>query len=76
MVADRRESREVGLKDGGESKRHESGGRVVDLLEKQNKDDYTDEDPHHMRKVVSYVHRHQAQKPEGDVENSNWRYLS
>jgi hypothetical protein len=69
------ESREVGQKDGGgESKGHESGGRVVDLLEKQNKDDYTDEDLDHMRRVVSYIHRHQAQKPEGDVENSNWRY--
>jgi hypothetical protein len=26
-----------------------------------------------MRRVVSYVHRHQSQKPEGDVKNSNWR---
>lgn len=69
------ESREVGQKDGGgESKGHKSGRRIVDLLEKQNKDDYTDEDLDHMRRVVSYVHRHQAQKPEGDVEDSNWRY--
>jgi Protein of unknown function (DUF3140) len=28
-----------------------------------------------MRRVVSYVHRHQAQKPQkGDVETSDWRY--
>ncbi len=27
-----------------------------------------------MKKVSGYVHRHQAQKPSGDVENSNWRY--
>jgi hypothetical protein len=27
-----------------------------------------------MRRVVSYVHRHQAQKPNSDVENSNWLY--
>ena len=27
-----------------------------------------------MGRVVSYVHRHQAQGPEGDVEDSNWRY--
>ena len=27
-----------------------------------------------MRRIVSYVHRHQAQKPNSDVENSNWRY--
>jgi len=28
----------------------------------------------HMRRVVSYVHRHQAQKPSGGVEDSTWRY--
>ena len=28
----------------------------------------------HVRRLVSYVHRHQAQRPEGDVEDSNWRY--
>jgi hypothetical protein len=27
-----------------------------------------------IRHVVSYVHRHQAQKPSGDVEDSTWRY--
>jgi hypothetical protein len=28
-----------------------------------------------MRRVVSYVHRHQAQKPKAEnVEYSNWRY--
>jgi hypothetical protein len=27
-----------------------------------------------MRRVVSYVHRHQAQTPKGDIEDSNWRY--
>ena len=27
-----------------------------------------------MRKVVDYVNHHQAQKPECDVEGSNWRY--
>jgi hypothetical protein len=26
-----------------------------------------------MGRVVGYV-RHQAQKPQGDVEDSNWRY--
>ena len=27
-----------------------------------------------MRRVVNYVHRHQGQKPSGDVEDSTWRY--
>jgi hypothetical protein len=68
------ESKEVGQKDGGgESKGHESGRRIVEILEKDSSD-YTDDDIDHMRRVVSYVHRHQAQEPKGDVEDSNWRY--
>ena len=68
------ESKEVGQKDGeSESKGHESGRKIVEILAKA-KSDYTDEDIEHMRRVVSYVHRHQAQKPEGDGEDSNWRY--
>ena len=69
------ESKEVGQKDGGgESKGHESGRRIVEILGK-NKTDYTDDDVDHMRRVVSYVHRHQAQKPQkSDIETSNWRY--
>jgi hypothetical protein len=68
------ESRSVGQSDGGgESKGHESGRRIVEILEK-NKQDYTDGDVDHMRRVVGYVHRHQVQRPNGDVENSNWRY--
>ncbi len=68
------ESQSVGQSDGGgESKGRESGRKTVEILGK-NKSDYTDEDIDHMRRVVSYVHRHQAQKPNGDVENSSWRY--
>jgi hypothetical protein len=68
------ESRSVGQSDGGgESKGHESGRRIVEILE-ENKPDYTDDDIDHMRRVVGYVHRHQAQRPNSDVENSNWRY--
>ena len=66
------ESRSVG-QGSGESKGHESGRRIVEILGK-NKSDYTDQDIDHMRRVVGYVHRHQAQKPKGDVENTNWRY--
>ena len=68
------ESKSVGQSDdGGESKGHESGRKIVEILGK-NSSDYTDVDMDHMRRVVSYVHRHQAQKPEGDIEDSNWRY--
>jgi Protein of unknown function (DUF3140) len=68
------ESKEVGQKDGGdESKGHESGRKIVEILRK-NESDYTDEDIDHMRRVVSYVHRHQAQTLKGDIEDSNWRY--
>ena len=68
------ESKSVGQSDdGGESKGHESGRKIVEILGKNNSD-YTEEDIDHMRRVVSYVHRHQAQKPKGDVEDSNWRY--
>jgi len=67
------ESQGVGQKDGGgESKGHESGRRIVEILRK-NKADYTDNDIDHMRRVVSYVHRHQAQRPKGGAEDSNWR---
>jgi uncharacterized protein DUF3140 len=66
------ESKSVG-QGSGESKGHESGRRIVEILAK-NKFEYTDDDIDHMGRVVSYVHRHQAQKPQGEVEDSNWRY--
>ena len=37
-------------------------------------DDYDDDDLKHMAKVVGYVHRHLAQKPDGDVSETPWRY--
>ncbi|MFI9812833.1 DUF3140 domain-containing protein [Saccharothrix variisporea] len=67
------ESRAVGQKDGGESVGHASGRRIVELL-RTKKDDLTDDDYAHMRKVVGYVHRHLAQRPGGDVEDTPWRY--
>lgn len=69
------ESRSVGQKDGGgESVGHESGRRIVDLL-RTKKDDLTDSDLAHMRKVTGYVHRHLAQGgPDTDAEHSRWRY--
>jgi hypothetical protein len=68
------ESQEVGQKEGdGESVGHASGRRIVDLL-RTRKDDLRDDDFEHMRKVVGYVRRHLAQRPDGDVEHTRWRY--
>jgi DNA topoisomerase VI subunit B len=69
------ESREVGQKPsaGAESVGHDSGRKIVQILGKK-KADLSDADEQHMRKVVGYVHRHTAQRPEGDVAESRWRY--
>jgi hypothetical protein len=70
------ESRSVGQdSDGsGESTGHASGRRIVDLL-RTRKDDLTDDDLAHMRKVHGYVQRHLAQEPKKeDVQTSRWRY--
>lgn len=73
---DTEESRSVGQKepDGGESVGHASGRRIIRILGTR-RDELTDEDMEHMRKVVGYVHRHLAQKPsKEDIETSKWRY--
>ena len=69
------ESREVGQKDGGgESTGHESGRRIVAIL-RTAEDDLTDDDVAHMRKVVGYVKRHLAQRPDksdDELAHSRW----
>ncbi len=67
------ESRSSGDSSGGESTGHRSGRRIVKILS-TNKSDLTEDDAAHMRKVVGYVHRHLAQRPEGDVTETKWRY--
>jgi Protein of unknown function (DUF3140) len=70
------ESRSVGQdSDGsGESTGHASGRRIVELL-RTKKDDLTEDDLAHMRKVHGYVQRHLAQEPKKeDAETSRWRY--
>jgi DNA topoisomerase VI subunit B len=68
------ESREVGQKrsEGSESTGHESGRKIVRILGKK-KAELTEDDERHMRKVAGYVHRHMAQRPDGDVADSRWR---
>ena len=58
---------------GGESKGHESGWRIVEVL-RANKGDLWDADLEHMRRVVAYVHRHAAQRPDGNIWETPWRY--
>ena len=66
------ESKSVG-QGSGESTGHRSGRRIVKILG-TNKGDLTDDDAAHMRKVVGYVHRHLAQRPSGDVGETDWAY--
>lgn len=68
------ESKAVGQKDGEEeSIGHKSGQQIIQLLQKKQ-DEYTDDDLSQMKRVISYVHRHSAQKPSGDIADSRWRY--
>ncbi len=68
-------SEEVGYKanEGNESIGHKSGQRIVELLKKKQSD-YNSDDIKYLRKVIGYVHRHLAQKPAGNVTETNWRY--
>jgi hypothetical protein len=64
-------SKEVGWGE-GESVGHHSGRRIVEIKH-TNKDDLTDSDLAHMRKVTGYVKRHLAQRPSGDLADTKWR---
>ena len=70
---DTEESRSVGDSDSGESTGHKSGRRIVEI-KRTKKVDLTSDQYDHMNKVIGYIHRHLAQKPSGDIENSDWRY--
>jgi hypothetical protein len=68
------EAKSVGQKkDGGESTGHHSGRRIVELLQTR-KAELSGDDYAHMRKVTGYVRRHLAQRPNGDVAETPWRY--
>ncbi len=68
-------SREVGQKRPGqeESVGHASGRRIVELLGRPRDAYHTPEDVAHMRKVIGYIKRHTAQRPQGDIRDSRWR---
>jgi len=68
------ESQEVGQKKGdNESTGHQSGRQIVELLVKKQAD-YDDDDLTQMHHTISYVHRHLAQRPDGDISETRWRY--
>lgn len=71
---DTQRSKEVGQKrGGGESTGHAAGRRIVEILAKGRAANHTPAERAHMRKVVSYVKRHLAQRPAGDVKDTAWR---
>ncbi len=66
-------SQEIGWNpEGGESKGHQSGRYICDLLPKKDSE-FTEEDLQHMSHVNAYCKRHLAQRPK-NVEDSKWRY--
>ncbi|PLB50028.1 hypothetical protein P170DRAFT_508280 [Aspergillus steynii IBT 23096] len=66
--------------DSGETVGHESGRKIVNILEhnpSKDPDSYRDGDIDHMRKVVSYCKRHlaQEQKAKQDTESRSYKSL-
>lgn len=55
-----------------ESTGHKSGRRIVQIR-RTKKAELTDDDYEHMSKVVGYIKRHAAQRPGGDVTDTDWR---
>lgn len=68
------ESKAVGWDSGdGESVGHKSGEKIIEILHKK-KDELQIDDYQHMQKVVGYIKRHSAQKPSGNLADTNWNY--
>lgn len=71
---DTEKSKSVGIDSGdGESKGRKSAKEIVRIRRKK-KADLTESDYEHMQKVNGYVARHTAQRPDGDIRESDWRY--
>ena len=68
------ESRSVGQsEEDGEATGHKSGRAIV-AIRNRKQADLTDDDYAQMKRVVSYVHRHLAQRPKGDVTDTRWSH--
>ena len=68
------ESQKVGFKPDGasESVGHAAGRQIV-VIKRSTKSRLSDDDYKHMQKVVGFVARHSARRPENEV-TSRWRY--
>lgn len=67
-------SKSVGQDSGdGEAIGHKSGQKIIEI-KRTKKDNLTESDYEHMQKVNAYIARHTAQEPDGDIEESDWRY--
>lgn len=67
-------SKSVGQDSGdGESIGHKSGRKIIEIKQTK-KAELTDSNYEHMKKVNAYIARHTAQKPDGDLKESDWRY--
>ena len=68
------ESQAVGFTRAGEEEAvgHRSGRRILELLEGDGDD--AEADMTFRRQVVGYIHRHLAQRPDGDVTDTRWRH--
>lgn len=67
-------SKSVGQDSGdGEAIGHKSGKQIISI-KKTKKDDLSEDQLDHMRKVIGYIKRHKAQKLDGDIKDSDWRY--
>ncbi|MBK1660010.1 DUF3140 domain-containing protein, partial [Paracraurococcus ruber] len=66
-------SREVGWQHEGEQESvgHQAGRRILDILEHAPAEEA---DTAFLHKVVGYIRRHLAQRPDGDIEHSRWRH--
>jgi hypothetical protein len=70
------ESGKVGWKGADGTRResvgHASGRRIVQILQ-MKREELSADDYAHMRKVVGFIRRHSAQRPE-NIYTSRWRY--
>ncbi|MCQ4288122.1 DUF3140 domain-containing protein [Pseudomonas stutzeri] len=55
----------------GEAVGHAMGKRILELKGRRQAD-LEEDDYQAMRKVIGYVHRHLAQRPKGDIQDSRW----
>jgi hypothetical protein len=69
------ESGEVGfIKEGAKESQGRKSAKKIIEIKRKHKADLTEDDYSHMSKVISYIKRHLAQKPDKDVTETPWRY--